>query len=397
MSATDAGLDVDAIRDSIDIVAFIGNEVALRSASSGAHKGLCPLHSERTASFHVYERNQRFYCYGCNRGGDVIEYVRETRGVGFVEALEILGGRTAIAAAPKPRLRLVDPPEHPEVQPFLAALWAIVERAPWSPAAAKWLAEARGVEPDAARALGCRDWSTRRDELKALFERTPVEVLKGAGLHSGRAFHVAVAGIMRADRAWTSIAVPVWRIGRSHPERWRYRYLSPPAGRQKTDSPFSGAVPIDLLGLGRPARLPAPEARLAWIGSGAPGSRLVLVVEGEPDWWSATEVVDGRAVVIAVTGSSTCWKPRWPALADLQALGVQRIAVCVHHGARELRGGRELGHGEALAEDIGLECERLGLAFTRKLPAEGRDLNDLHRAGLLSEWLADVLEVPHGR
>ena len=46
---------------------------------SGTHKfkALCPLHDERTPSFHVDAELQVWYCFGaCGRGGDVIELVR---------------------------------------------------------------------------------------------------------------------------------------------------------------------------------------------------------------------------------------------------------------------------------------------------------------------------------
>lgn len=40
-------------------------------------KGRCPLHYEKTPSFHIYIDEQRWRCYGaCGDGGDVIELVR---------------------------------------------------------------------------------------------------------------------------------------------------------------------------------------------------------------------------------------------------------------------------------------------------------------------------------
>ena len=42
--------------------------------------GLCPFHSEKTPSFHIFPENGSFYCFGCGVGGDVITFVAETFG-----------------------------------------------------------------------------------------------------------------------------------------------------------------------------------------------------------------------------------------------------------------------------------------------------------------------------
>lgn len=132
--------------------------------------------------------------------------------------------------------------------------------------------------------------------------------------------------------------------------------------------------------------------RLARLGEGGPGAGLLVLAEGEPDWWAATEALDGRAVVLGVCGSPKRWREGWPGLAELAALGVRRVAVCVHHGERDAAG---LGHGELFAAEVAAECLAAGMgrgACVRKLAAEGRDLNDLHRAGELAGWFSDVLE-----
>ena len=41
--------------------------------SSKSLLGLCPLHDERSASFHIYTEQNRCWCFGCNAGGDVIK------------------------------------------------------------------------------------------------------------------------------------------------------------------------------------------------------------------------------------------------------------------------------------------------------------------------------------
>jgi hypothetical protein len=63
----------------------------LHPAGPGRLRGLCPIHPERTASFYVFEHKQRWHCFGCGEGGDDIDFIRRTQGVGYREALKILG------------------------------------------------------------------------------------------------------------------------------------------------------------------------------------------------------------------------------------------------------------------------------------------------------------------
>ena len=46
---------------------------------------LCPFHREKTPSFKV--KNDRFYCFGCNTSGDVIDFVQKYFGLSFTQAL----------------------------------------------------------------------------------------------------------------------------------------------------------------------------------------------------------------------------------------------------------------------------------------------------------------------
>ncbi len=58
--------------------------------------GLCPFHKEKTPSFSVDLDNGLFYCFGCHKGGDMIQFVQEIEGVGFKEALEVLARKAGV-------------------------------------------------------------------------------------------------------------------------------------------------------------------------------------------------------------------------------------------------------------------------------------------------------------
>lgn len=83
------------IRERADIVAVVGQHVDLRKAGRN-HKGLCPFHNEKSPSFNVNGDKQFYYCFGCQKKGDVFTFVMEYEGKSFTEAAETLAGRFGI-------------------------------------------------------------------------------------------------------------------------------------------------------------------------------------------------------------------------------------------------------------------------------------------------------------
>ena len=409
---------IDSLLASVDIVQIVGERVKLRKAGA-SFKGLCPFHGESTPSFSVTPATGRWHCFGCDAGGDAIAFLQRLDGLSFLAAVAALsGGATGpmLSGPETPAVRAVDP------SPFLAELWRVLsaskwlpekddrarrheayaERwlddetgrwetdtdngAPWSPLVAESL-QARSIEPDAAYALGCRDWSTRRAEIGRLIDATPTEILEAAGLARGGKLWAPLDRL--GDPSWAGVAVPVWRIGEAFPNRWRWRFSERPyPDAPKSMSSFSAGSATDFLGAGKPSRLEGSDIRVAHLGSGSPGAETLLIVEGEPDWLSATEAIDGRAIVVAVCGAPIRWRDAWPPLKAFAARGVTSVAVCVHEGSETLQ---DVGHGLRFAEDVAVHAEAAGLTVRARLPAEGHDLNDLHRAGELCSWLREVI------
>lgn len=51
----------------------------------------CPFHSEKTASFRVYPKENRWHCFGaCNKGGDAIDFVGKLYNLTFLESVKFL-------------------------------------------------------------------------------------------------------------------------------------------------------------------------------------------------------------------------------------------------------------------------------------------------------------------
>ncbi len=73
----------------------IGSYVSMKRSNKD-YVALCPFHSEKTPSFHVYSDTQSFYCFGCQKGGDVITFIKEIENLDYVEAINLLAQRAGL-------------------------------------------------------------------------------------------------------------------------------------------------------------------------------------------------------------------------------------------------------------------------------------------------------------
>jgi DNA primase len=99
---------VEQLKSSVDIVQVIQEYVRLRKAGANRYTGLCPFHNEKTPSFSVNTLHQRYKCFGCGAGGDVLTFVMELERLSFYEALKLLAERNGI---PMPKRSEYSDPE----------------------------------------------------------------------------------------------------------------------------------------------------------------------------------------------------------------------------------------------------------------------------------------------
>ncbi|MDP1722459.1 MAG: DNA primase [Candidatus Gottesmanbacteria bacterium] len=108
--------DIDEVKNRTNITDIIGARVTLKKA--GRHwKALCPFHSEKTPSFIVSPERQSWKCFGCGKGGSVIDFVMENERVDFVEALTSLAEKAGV----KLERRMADTPETKLKEKIIAA------------------------------------------------------------------------------------------------------------------------------------------------------------------------------------------------------------------------------------------------------------------------------------
>ena len=79
-----------------DIVDVVGSYVQLSKRSGANYFGLCPFHNERTPSFAVNPSGQFYHCFGCGKGGGVINFVMEIEGLSYPEAVAFLAKRAGL-------------------------------------------------------------------------------------------------------------------------------------------------------------------------------------------------------------------------------------------------------------------------------------------------------------
>jgi DNA primase len=79
----------DQVRARLNLVDVVRQHVHLRKRGR-EWVGLCPFHEEKTPSFGVNEQLQSWFCFGCDRGGDIFKFVELREKVAFPEALRIL-------------------------------------------------------------------------------------------------------------------------------------------------------------------------------------------------------------------------------------------------------------------------------------------------------------------
>ena len=74
---------------SVPIENIVNQHLELRKAGKTL-VGLCPFHSEKHPSFYVYPETNSCWCYGCNQGGNIINFIRLLYDYSFREAVEFL-------------------------------------------------------------------------------------------------------------------------------------------------------------------------------------------------------------------------------------------------------------------------------------------------------------------
>ncbi|AGR80096.1 DNA primase [Anaplasma phagocytophilum str. CR1007] len=85
--------NITLLRSKIRLIDVVAGKIKLTKRSGNNYVGLCPFHSEKTPSFNINSENELFYCFGCGATGDVIQFVSDTEGLDFKQAMQYLSER----------------------------------------------------------------------------------------------------------------------------------------------------------------------------------------------------------------------------------------------------------------------------------------------------------------
>ena len=136
-----------------DVVEGFGVTLSGRPGNR-VRQGICPFHEESEGSFTVYADSQRWYCFGCGLGGDVLDFIQRVDRVDLPEAIRRLdSGAWQASAAP------IEPgPTQPAVvrrdpELLTAAMRFYSTELRRSPEAQRYLAS-RGIDLSAWERLG---------------------------------------------------------------------------------------------------------------------------------------------------------------------------------------------------------------------------------------------------
>ena len=141
------------IVDRLDIVEVVAEYAALRQRGN-RYWGLCPFHTEKTPSFSVSADKAAFYCFGCGKGGGLIQFVMDVEQLSFPEAVRMLAERAGVQLEAEQRpAGAISRREYVELNSRIAATFHHVLRTSAEAAPARDYLERRGIGPQAVAAF----------------------------------------------------------------------------------------------------------------------------------------------------------------------------------------------------------------------------------------------------
>jgi len=154
--------DVAALRRAHPIETVVASSGVELTRRGQGFMGCCPFHEDSTASLSVGGVPDRFHCFACDAGGDVIEYVARFTGLSFVDAARALGSGTVFRGVQPASLGQVPRPARPAVLTTTAERAHAINHLAWefftTPAnvsvAESYLRDARGIDVGALCAAG---------------------------------------------------------------------------------------------------------------------------------------------------------------------------------------------------------------------------------------------------
>lgn len=181
------------IADRNDITDVVSGYVRLTKKSGSNLFGLCPFHSEKSPSFSVSSERQIYHCFGCQKGGSVINFIMEIENLGFRDAVEFLARRSGLEM---PQGESYDRRERERMLELNRETARFFFKNLSGAQGAKAISyiKSRGISPEMVKTFGLgsapNEWSVLRDEMhkkgfsdKELFDAGLVRKGKSGGFY----------------------------------------------------------------------------------------------------------------------------------------------------------------------------------------------------------------------
>ncbi len=147
--------EVERVREMADIVAIIGEHVALKK-SGADFRGPCPFHQGTHKNFSVSPRRRAYHCFVCGEGGDVFSFLMKRLGLDWPTAVRMAAQKSGIDLR-EVRMRREGPDPREPLWEVNGAAQAYFERVLWDDPsgqpAREYLAH-REIPEESARRFG---------------------------------------------------------------------------------------------------------------------------------------------------------------------------------------------------------------------------------------------------
>jgi DNA primase len=100
---------IEEVKAKVDIVDVVGEHVVLKKRGKD-YLGTCPFHQEKSPSFSVSPTKQMYYCFGCQAGGNAINFMMELGKQSFTEVVLDLARRYQVP------VQTLEPEQRQELQ-----------------------------------------------------------------------------------------------------------------------------------------------------------------------------------------------------------------------------------------------------------------------------------------
>jgi DNA primase len=283
---------LDELRARVTLSGVIGRTTRLTKAGR-EFKACCPFHNEKSPSFTVNDEKGFYHCFGCGAHGDVIRWMTDQRGLGFMDAVKELAEEAGLEVpAPDPRAaKAAEQRDSLHDVTTAAQAWFVESLAgPEGEKARAYLAT-RGFDAHTVARFGFGYAPEGRQALKGALTRYPEDKLIEAGLR------IAVENKDPYDRFRGRLMLPI-EDARGRVIAFGGRILD----KAKTDAPkYLNSPDTPLFDKGR---------TLYNLHRAGPASRQtgrVIVVEGYMD-----------VIALAAAGFGECVAPLGTALTERQ-------------------------------------------------------------------------------